>query len=68
MMTDNIILDFQVLRASILKGVGMFFYPSGALVYDHDAVSPVTEQTSILGERTQACKGASWPSAVWKKP
>jgi GDP-L-fucose synthase len=60
MMTDNILLDFQVLRASIRHGVGIFFYPSGALVYDQDAASPVTEQSPILGEPVQACKGASW--------
>ena len=60
MMTDNILLDFQVLRAAIQRGVGMFFYPSGALVYDQDAPSPVTEQTSIFGEPVQSCKGASW--------
>ena len=67
MMTENILLDFQVLRASIRQGVRMFFYPSGALVYDQNAASPVTEQSSIFGEPVQACKGASWAKRIVEK-
>jgi len=60
MMTYNAILDLQVLDAAASNGVGSFFYPSGALVYDEAAVAPVGERASTSGAPLWACRGAAW--------
>ncbi|MFQ5443137.1 MAG: NAD-dependent epimerase/dehydratase family protein, partial [Nitrospinales bacterium] len=59
MMTYNTILDLQVLQSSAQNNVPLFFYPSGALVYDRDVSHPVSEEASTSGEPVDACKGAS---------
>lgn len=59
MMTYNTILDLQVLEAAAHCGVQLYFYPSGALVYDEDVAVPVSESASTRGEPVSACKGAA---------
>jgi nucleoside-diphosphate-sugar epimerase len=60
MMTYNTMLDLQVLEASARNGVGTFFYPSGALVYEEAAPTPVGEAASTRGAPVHACRGAAW--------
>ncbi|NIP99316.1 MAG: NAD-dependent epimerase/dehydratase family protein, partial [Nitrospinaceae bacterium] len=60
MMAYNTLLDLQVINAAARNRVPLFFYPSGALVYDRDAPNPITESTASLGPPIEACKGATW--------
>lgn len=60
MMAYNLILDMQVLNAAAKNNVNLFFYPSGALVYDHDVPTPISEEASSSGKPVEACQGASW--------
>jgi len=60
MLTYNAILDLQVLEAAARSGVQLYFYPSGALVYDENVAVPVSESASTKGEPVAACKGASF--------
>jgi nucleoside-diphosphate-sugar epimerase len=60
MMTYNTILDLQVLEAAARNEVALFFYPSGALVYDEAAMVPIGETASIAGPPVRACRGAAW--------
>jgi nucleoside-diphosphate-sugar epimerase len=60
MMTYNTILDLQVLEAAARNDVALFFYPSGALVYDEAAMAPIGETASIGGPPVRACRGAAW--------
>lgn len=60
MMTYNSILDLQVLQSSAQNKVPLFFYPSGALVYDQDVPHPITEEAPTTGDPVEACKGAAW--------
>ena len=60
MMTYNTILDLQVIDAAVREGVPLFFYPSGAIVYDAAAEMPITETASTGGAPLAACQGAAW--------
>ncbi len=60
MATYNTLLDFQVFQAAADNKVDWLVYPSGTLVYDHDAPVPTKETDSTLGEPVGACKGAAW--------
>ncbi len=60
MLSYNAMLDLQILDAAARGGVRSFFYPSGALVYDHDARAPLAEHSSVRGDPVAACKGAAW--------
>jgi len=60
MLTYNAVLDLTVLEAAAREGASLFFYPSGALVYDADAPMPVVETASIGGMPLAACAGAAW--------
>lgn len=60
MMTHNTILDLQVMDAAARNGVSLFFYPSGALVYDEAVATPITETASTGGVPLAACQGAAW--------
>lgn len=67
MMSYNAILDLQVLRAAACSGVRLFFYPSGALVYDRNVPTPITEDASVTGDPVAACKGAAWAKRLCER-
>jgi len=67
MMASNTMLDVQVLHASARNKVKLFFYPSGALVYDSDAPVPVREDASTVGPPVEACRGAAWAKRFCEK-
>jgi GDP-L-fucose synthase len=60
MMMYNTVLDLHVIDAAVRQGVPLFFYPSGALVYDEAVDMPITETASSGGSPVAACQGAAW--------
>ena len=67
MLSDNAILDLQVLNAAAHNSVPLFLYVSGALVYDAGVPIPTREEESVSGIPTEDCKGTVWAKRIGEK-